>query len=132
MKAISTAATLLLASLFAGCSFLEPYPTPGPIPTAMPAPRYDPASDPQPHYTILVESSPPGVRLEFNDEFVGTTPCRVRISGEAGRKFSHSTAHRHVFKALPPDTGGSTQIKSFSEGSDIPEHLFFDMRLVYQ
>jgi hypothetical protein len=69
-----------------------------------------------------VESSPPGARIEFNDAFVGTTPCRIRVPGGVG----------HDFKALPLPSGGSTQIKRFDAGSDIPEHLFFDMRLSYR
>ena len=35
-------------------------------------------------------------------------------------------------KLSPPATGGSSQIKRFTGGSDIPERLFFDMRLVYR
>ena len=37
-----------------------------------------------------------------------------------------------VFYTLPPPSGGSTQIKSFPKGGEIPERLFFDMRLVYR
>lgn len=123
---------LLLASMAFGCSAPEPPPVAEPASYSPPPPKYDPASDPQPHYSILVESSPPGVRVEFNDEFVGITPCRIRVPGSTGRKFPGSDFRGHVFKALPPATGGSSQIKRFTDGSDIPERLFFDMRLVYR
>lgn len=122
---------LLCMASFAGCASPEPPPSPAPT-SYSPPPRYSPADDPQPHYTILVESSPPGARIEFNDAFVGTTPCRIRVPGGVGRKFSSGKILGHDFKALPLPSGGSTQIKRFDAGSDIPEHLFFDMRLSYR
>ena len=76
--------------------------------------------------------SSPGARIEFNDAYVGTTPCRIRVPGGIGRKFSSGKILGHDFKALPLPSGGSTQIKRFDAGSDIPEHLFFDMRLSYR
>jgi hypothetical protein len=127
------AGVLLLTLLTSGCTTPEPPALPPEVfYTPPPAPKYDPANDPQPHYTILVESNPPGVRIEFNDAFVGTTPCRIRVPGGAGRKFAYGQMLDHVFKALPPPSGGSTQIKDFPKGGEIPERLFFDMRLVYR
>ena len=120
------------AALAFGCASPELPPSPAPASYSPPPPKYDPASDPQPHYSILVESSPPGVRVEFNDEFVGITPCRIRVPGSTGRKYPGGDFRDHIFKALPPATGGSSQIKRFTGGSDIPERLFFDMRLVYR
>ena len=120
------------AALALGCASPEPPPSPAPASYTPPPPKYYPGDDPQPHYTILVESSPPGARIEFNDAFVGTTPCRIRVPGGVGRKFSSGKILGHDFKALPLPSGGSTQIKRFDAGSDIPEHLFFDMRLSYR
>lgn len=76
--------------------------------------------------------SSPGARIEFNDAYVGTTPFRIRVPGGVGRKFSSGKILGHDFKAFPLPSGGSTQIKRFDAGSDIPEHLFFDMRLSYR
>jgi hypothetical protein len=70
--------------------------------------------------------------IEFNDAFVGTTPCRIRVPGEAGRKFGYGQMFKHIFTALPSEAGGYTQTKDFPKGSEIPEHLFFDMRLSYR
>ena len=123
---------LLLSSMAFGCSAPEPPPVAEPASYSPPPPKYDPASDPQPHYSILVESSPPGARIEFNDAFVGTAPCRIRIPGETGRKFSYGQMLEHLFKAIPSTPGCYTQTKSFPKGGDIPERLFFDMRLVYR
>ena len=120
------------AALAFGCASPEPPPSPAPASYSPPPPKYDPASDPQPHYSILVESSPPGVRVEFNDEFVGITPCRIRIPGETGRKFGYGQMLEHVFRAIPSNPGCYTQNKTFPKGGDIPERLFFDMRLVYR
>jgi hypothetical protein len=127
------AGVLLLTLLTSSCTTPEPPALPPAVVyTPPPTPKYDPANDPQPHYTILVESNPPGVRIEFNDAFVGITPCRIRVPGGAGRKFAYGQMLNHVFKALPPPSGGSTQIKDFPKGGEIPERLFFDMRLVYR
>ncbi len=120
------------AALAFGCASPEPPPSPAPSSYSPPPPRYSPSDDPQPHYTILVESSPPGARIEFNDAFVGTTPCRIRVPGEAGRKFGYGQMFKHIFTALPSEAGGYTQTKDFPKGSEIPEHLFFDMRLSYR
>ena len=120
------------AALAFGCASPEPPPSPAPASYSPPPPRCSPADDPQPHYTILVESSPPGARIEFNDAFVGTTPCRIRVPGEAGRKFAYGQMFKHIFKALPSTAGCYSQTKDFPKGSDIPEHLFFDMRLSYR
>ena len=123
---------LLLASMAFGCSAPEPPPVAEPASYSPPPPKYDPASDPQPHYSILVESSPPGARIEFNDAFVGTAPCRIRIPGETGRKFGYGQMLEHVFRAIPSNPGCYSQNKTFPKGGDIPERLFFDMRLVYR
>lgn len=117
-----------------GCGWQRP-PPPVPPPVAyVPAemPRYSPADDPQPHYTILVESMPAGAAVEFNDAFMGTTPCRIRVPGKEGRQFEHRGISPHVLKALPSRAGGYVQRKTFDGGSDIPERVFFDMRLVYR
>lgn len=128
--------TLLLVVLGAagGCGW-QRQPPPQPPPAAyipVEAPRYSPADDPQPHYTILVESVPAGATVEFNDAFLGTTPCRIRVPGKEGRRFEHRGIAPHVLKALPTQAGGCVQRKTFDGGSDIPERVFFDMRLVYR
>lgn len=105
---------------------------PQPVSEAPPLPRYSPLDDPQPHYTILVESDPPGAKIELNDAYVGTTPCRIRVPGDKGRKFTYGQMLDHVFKALPTAGGGYTQLKRFPKGGEIPERIFFNMRLVYR
>jgi hypothetical protein len=120
------------AALAFGCSSPQPPPLPEPASYSPPPPRYSPADDPQPHYTILVESIPPGAKIEFNDAFMGITPCRIRVPGEAGRKFAYGKMFQHVFKALPSTAGCYSQTKDFPKGAEIPERLLFDMRLSYR
>lgn len=122
---------LLLAALVSGCSAPET-PVAEAASCSPPPLRYNPANDPQPHYSILVESSPPGARIEFNDAFVGTAPCRIRIPGVAGRKFGYGQMLSHDFKAIPSVPGCYSQTKIFPKGGDIPERLFFDTSLVYR
>lgn len=118
--------------LMPGCRTPPPPPVPSPVAYVPPVPKYRAEDDPQPHYTILIESSPPGATIEFNGANMGTTPCRIRIPGEKGRKFVYGPMFEHSFMAIPGPAGGNTQRKTFLEGESIPEKLFFNMALVWR
>lgn len=109
----------------AGCALVS---RPAPVDYVPPVSYTPPIVDPDPHYTILVESNPPGAVIEFNGANMGTTPCRIRIPGKEGRKFEYKS-DSNEFMAIPGSRGGYTQRKRFWGGHDIPERLHFDMGL---
>jgi hypothetical protein len=104
------------------------------IPAASEVPSFNrnPADDPEPHYSIFIESKPPGAAIEFNGAYMGQTPCRIRVPGEKGRTFGYGKMLNHTITATPGASGGYTQFKKFNKGEPIPERIFFNMLLIYR
>jgi hypothetical protein len=112
----SAAATLLIA----GCS------------TPLP-----PGAEPGPHntmaYTVSVDASPPGARIEVNGEDIGPAPVRIKIFGDTDGTFHDFGADYYIVRALPVATNQFPQTRAFRTGhmlgpeDRIPDHIFFDM-----
>ena len=84
-------------------------------------------------YTTEVTSNSPGVRIEVNNDYLGTTPTTITWSGfsENGR-----FVDQWDVKAIPVTVGQFVQEKHFrgtlpghSWGDPIPKHIFFDMSI---
>ena len=89
--------------------------------------------------TVQIESDPPNMRVEVNNDYIGKTPTQftVRTNPEGEFLGSWANAPQVEFVAYPPaDTPGLYIQKKFFEpngffkaGERIPGRLFFDMRL---
>ena len=89
--------------------------------------------------TIQIESDPPNMRVEVNNDYIGKTPTQftVRTNPEGEFLGSWANAPQVEFVAYPPaNTPGLHIQKKFFEpngffkaGERIPGRLFFDMRL---
>ena len=77
----------------------------------------------------LIESEPPGVKIEINSQYVGTTPLRVDIPRRRTCVFC-DTLESSLIVAYPNIAGQQIQKKYLSGSDPTPTHMFFDMRLV--
>jgi hypothetical protein len=92
---------------------------------------------PLPQFQITIESDPPGMRVEVNNEYIGVTPTVYKVAGNADRSFNGSWVQRPgiEFIATPPHDQPNlyVQRKAFSpsaffkQGDHIPDKIFFDM-----
>jgi hypothetical protein len=110
---------LLAASLLAGCSTAPRNAERGPNGTIA--------------YSVQVESSEPGVRIEANNDYVGTTPLTLKIFGDKDGTFHNFGSAEYVVRALAANTNQFTQTKVFRTGGwfsqedKIPSRIYFDM-----
>jgi hypothetical protein len=74
----------------------------------------------------LIESDPPGARIEINSQYVGTTPLRVNIP----RLDSNWSTISVTIIASPINPGQQVQTKYIASNESTPTHVFFDMNLV--
>ncbi len=86
-------------------------------------------------YDVLVESSPPGARIEANGESIGNAPIHLKIYGDPDGTFHDFGSPYYVVRAYP--TG--TLTNEFPQGrwygtghlggpeAHIPQRIFFDM-----
>lgn len=85
-------------------------------------------------YHVQVESSEPGVRIEANNEYVGTTPLTLKIFGDKDGTFHNFGAFDYIIRAFPMNTNQYPQTKVFRTGGwfsqedRIPTRIFFDMQ----
>lgn len=83
-------------------------------------------------HKILIESDPPGARIELNEEYIGDTPLEYTLLGGHKRQFSENHP-LYIFRASPTAAVGYVQTKVFHSRDprvdSIPKHLFFDLRL---
>ena len=75
---------------------------------------------------ILIESDPPGARIEINNQYVGTTPLRVDIP----RRDAQWDPISVTIIANPIVPGQQVQTKYIGPNEPTPTHVFFDMNLV--
>lgn len=88
-------------------------------------------------YPTLIESEPPGVRIEVNGEYVGITPLRMELPrayryGWVGLLRGGNAitwVDSMVVKAYPNNPGHYTQVKYIKANQYPPRQMHFDMRL---
>lgn len=74
----------------------------------------------------LIESDPPGARIEINNQYVGNAPLRVNIP----RLNSVLDPISVTIIANPIIPGQQVQAKYIGIDEPTPTHVFFDMNLV--
>src|SRR5437763_1821061 len=84
-------------------------------------------------YTVLIEASPPGARIEANGADIGNTPVRLKIFGDLDGTFHDFGSDYYVVRALPIATNQFPQVRMFGTGrffgpeDRIPDRIYFDM-----
>jgi len=84
-------------------------------------------------YTVLIEASPPGARIEANGADIGVTPVRLKIFGDPDGTFHDFGSDYYVIRALPIATNQFAQVRLFGTGryfgpeDRIPDRISFDM-----
>ena len=117
---------VLLGILMFGCSS-------GPMPDQAGRQR---GPDGTVSYEIQVETSEPGIRIEVDEDYVGTTPLTVTVFGDKDGTFHNFGKFEYVIRALPAKPGQHAQTKVFHTGGfftqedRIPKRIFFDMNTV--
>jgi hypothetical protein len=107
------------AALVAGCETVPPGVERGPHGTIA--------------YTVLIEASPPGARIEANGAYLGEAPVRLKIFGDKNGTFHDFGSYYYVIRALPMTTNQFVQTRVFRTGrfftpeDQIPPRLYFDM-----
>ncbi|MBI1178062.1 PEGA domain-containing protein [bacterium] len=86
-------------------------------------------------YTIEIEASEPGARIEVDGDYVGKAPTSVKVFGDRDGTFHNFGNQEYVIKAYPVKPGQQVQTKVFHTGrwfdteDKIPKRLFFDFNL---
>lgn len=107
------------ALLLAGCSSTQPNVEHGPQGTIA--------------YYVQIESSEPGVRIEADNNYVGKTPCTLKIFGDKDGTFHNFGSYEYVVRAFPNSTNQFLQTKVFRTGGwfsqedRVPSRIYFDM-----
>ena len=84
-------------------------------------------------YTVPIEASEPGARIEANGEYVGNTPVTIKIFGDRDGTFHDFGSPYYVIKAMPlatnqyPQTAVYGTGRLFSREDMIPQKIYFDM-----
>ncbi len=86
-------------------------------------------------YTVEVEASEPGVKIEANGDYIGATPCILKIFGDKDGTFHNFGSYEYVIRAIPQRQGQLEQTKVFHTGGwftpedRIPKKIYFEMGL---
>jgi hypothetical protein len=90
-----------------------------------------------PKRTILIESDPPGARIEVNNAYLGATPTQYTLETNPQGEFLGSWVNAPLveFVATPPADQADLYVQRkrfqpngfFKAGDKIPERIFFDM-----
>jgi len=118
-KILFLAAGALAAFFLAGCATIPPGAERGPDRTMA--------------YTVLIEASEPGARIEVNGEHAGNTPAQVKIFGDPDGTFHDFGSDYYVIRAFPLAANQFAQARFFPTGrlfmpeGRIPERIYFDM-----
>ena len=116
---LSLAGLAITGLLLSGCDTIPPGAERGPNGTMA--------------YNVPITSTPPGVRIEANGEFVGTTPLTLKIFGDPDGTFHDFGSYEYVIQALPLETNQFVQTRVFRTGhlltpeDYIPKQIHFDM-----
>lgn len=109
----------LAALLLAGCASTPPNVERGPDGTIA--------------YYIQIEASDPGVKIEANNDYVGKTPCTLKLFGDRDGTFHNFGSYEYVVRAFPNNTNQFIQTKVFRTGGwfsqedMVPNRIYFDM-----
>jgi hypothetical protein len=86
-------------------------------------------------YSVQIESSEPGARVEANGDYVGKTPMTLKIFGDRDGTFHNFGSYDYIIQVYPVRAGQYVQTRSFRTGGwwtpedKIPKKLFFDLDL---
>ncbi len=96
-----------------------------------------PGAEPGPNgtmaYDVLIESSPPGARIEANGEPIGNAPLHLKIFGDRDGTFHDFGSASYEVRAMPVGTNQFVQTRWFGTGQmfgpedKIPHRIYFDM-----
>src|SRR3569832_759471 len=84
-------------------------------------------------YDVLVNSSPPGAKIEANGQVIGEGPVHLKIYGDKDGTFHDFGYYYYVVRALPIATYQYVQTRVFRTGhlfspeDHIPQRIDFDM-----
>ena len=84
-------------------------------------------------YRVLIDSNEPGVHIETNQVYAGTTPFELKIFGDKDGTFHCFGDPNYIIRAVPQKPGQHQQSKYFHTGEfftgddKIPRRVFFDM-----
>ncbi len=78
-----------------------------------------------PYGRTLIETQPPGGRIEINGQYVGPAPVRVDMPVY----YNGRAVSAIVINAYPFAAGQFVQTKVFEYGDFVPTHMFFDLNL---
>src|SRR4051812_48321884 len=67
-------------------------------------------------YSVFVETSPPGARIEANGEYVGQSPVTLKIFGDPDGTFHDFGGELYEIRALPSSTNQFAQTRLFQTG----------------
>src|SRR5258708_7878122 len=60
---------------------------------------------------LQLESDPPGARIEYDDGYMGTTPCTIQVPAVYSRQFTFVGPRGHTIRAIPVRDGDYAQTK---------------------
>src|SRR5579883_1086668 len=84
-------------------------------------------------YDVLVNSTPPGAKIEANGQVIGEAPIHLKIFGDKDGTFHDFGSYYYVVRALPVATNQYVQTRVFRTGhlftpeDHIPQRIDFDM-----
>jgi hypothetical protein len=82
-------------------------------------------------FEVLVETKPPGAKIEVNGDTVGISPLKVMLFAEHDREVHHNLPY--IIIAYPTAPGDFQQIIRFHRDSMfnryIPTNIYFDMHM---
>jgi hypothetical protein len=110
---------LPLAILLAGCDTIPPGAERGPHRTMA--------------YTVLIEASEPGAKIEANGQVMGNTPIQLKVFGDPDGTFHDFGSYYFTLRALPLATNQFVQTRYYRTGRGltpedfIPQKVYFDM-----
>jgi hypothetical protein len=109
----------LLIGLVTGCDTIPPGAERGPHNTMA--------------YFVKIEASDPDVRIEANQQSVGTAPLTLKIFGDPDGTFHDFGSYYYIIQAIPVKTNQFVQTAVFRTGhlftpeDKIPPRIYFDM-----
>ena len=119
MKKIILPVAAAATSLLTGCETIPPGAERGPDGTMA--------------YTVVIEASEPGARVEANGESIGNTPISLKIYGDPDGTFHDFGSDYYIVRGLPTVTNQYAQTRVFGTGrwfgpeDRIPQRIYFDM-----
>jgi hypothetical protein len=84
-------------------------------------------------YLVEVVSSEPGVKIEADGSYIGTTPLTLKIFGDKDGTFHNFGSQEYILRAYPLHPWQTVQTKVFRTGGwfspedRVPTKVYFDM-----